>query len=47
MTNTIALWLGGLILAALAIDIVFYGTEHLVFLAKKMLELMEWLAFWR
>lgn len=47
MTNTIALVLGGLILGALAIDIVLFGTEHLVFLAKKMNDLIEWLAIWR
>ncbi len=47
MTNRIALVLGLLILIALAVDIALVGTEHLVFLAKKFLELIEWVAFWR
>ena len=47
MTNQIALFLGLAILAALAIDTYFFGTEHLVFLARKFMELIEWIAFWR
>lgn len=29
------------------IDVMLYGSEHFLFLAKKLLELLEWLAFWR
>jgi hypothetical protein len=47
MTNRIALVLGFLIVGAIIVDYVYYGTEHIVFLAKKMAELIEWLAFWR
>jgi hypothetical protein len=47
MTNRIALVLGLLIVGAIVVDTVYYGTEHAVFLAKKMTELIEWLAFWR
>lgn len=47
MTNTIAAWLGGLILVLLIGDLVLYGSEHIVFLGKKLYELIEWLAFWR
>ena len=47
MTNTIAFWLAALILAALAVDVFVFGTEHLIFLGKKLLALIEWLAFWR
>ena len=47
MTNSIALSLGLLIIGALALDVMMYGSEHVIFLAKKMLELIEWLAFWR
>ncbi|MDC0135301.1 hypothetical protein OAI26_01300 [Sulfitobacter sp.] len=47
MTNRIAFVLGLLIIGAIAVDYVYYGTEHIVFLAKKMTELIEWLAFWR
>ncbi|NNK17426.1 MAG: hypothetical protein HKP51_11040 [Sulfitobacter sp.] len=47
MTNLIAIVLGLILIAALVVDTMFYGTEHLVFLGKKMLELIEWVAFWR
>lgn len=47
MTNRIAFVLGLLIIGAIVVDYVYYGTEHIVFLAKKMTELIEWLAFWR
>ena len=47
MTNPIAVILGLLLIIALVVDVAFYGTEHLVFLGKKMLELIEWMAFWR
>ena len=47
MTNSIAIGLGVMILSALALDFYLYGWDHLIFLAKKGLELIEWLAFWR
>ncbi|MBV1927018.1 MAG: hypothetical protein KUG62_07650 [Rhodobacteraceae bacterium] len=47
MTNKIALGLGLFLFVLLTVDIVFYGTQNLVFLGKKLLELIEWLAFWR
>lgn len=47
MTNRIAIILGFLIICAIAVDYIYYGTEHVVFLAKKMTDLIEWLAFWR
>lgn len=47
MTNTIALVLGALILGAVAIDVTVYGSENLLFLARKLDEFIEWLAFWR
>lgn len=47
MTDRIALYLGLLIVGAVGIDILLFGTEHLVFLGKKLFELIEWLAFWR
>lgn len=47
MTNRIALILALIISAALLIDVIFYGTEHLLFLGKKLFEFLEWLAFWR
>ncbi|MBB3994652.1 hypothetical protein GGR95_002300 [Sulfitobacter undariae] len=47
MTNRIAFVLGLLIIAVIAVDFIYYGNEHGIFLAKKMNELIEWLAFWR
>ena len=47
MTNRLALIIGFLLVAALVLDIILFGTEHVVFLGKKLLELIEWLAFWR
>ncbi|MFV0514278.1 MAG: hypothetical protein ACK5MY_11720 [Jhaorihella sp.] len=46
MTNRIALILGLIILAAVAFDMLVFGTRHVVFLGKKLFELTEWLAFW-
>lgn len=47
MTNTIAAWLAGLIVLLLVGDIALYGTEHMLFLAKKFYDFIEWVAFWR
>ena len=47
MTNSIALGLAIVIVAALAADTIWFGTEHLYFLSRKMIQLIEWLAFWR
>lgn len=47
MTNRIALFLGLILIAAIVADVLYFGTEHLIFLGKKMFDLMEWMAFWR
>lgn len=47
MTNRIALVLGLIIAAAIVADAMVYGNQHLIFLAKKFAELIEWIAFWR
>lgn len=47
MTDRIALGLGLVILGAIGIDVLLYGSEHMIFLGKKMFEFIEWLAFWR
>lgn len=47
MTNRIALVLGLLLLAAVALDLFLFGSEHMVFIGKKLFELTEWMAFWR
>ncbi len=46
MTNRIALFLGLAIVAAVAVDW-YSGLTVTIFLARKMLELVIWMAFWR
>lgn len=47
MTNQIAIGLGLLIIAGFGLDAVLYEGEGLLFLIRKLAELIEWLAFWR
>jgi len=47
MTNPVALVLGLLLIGLVAVDVMIYGTEHLIFLGKKLFEFIEWIAFWR
>lgn len=47
MTNRIALVLGALLIVLIVLDVLLFGTEHIVFLSKKMFALIEWMAFWR
>ncbi|WP_375256287.1 hypothetical protein [Yoonia sp.] len=47
MTNTIALWLAFVIAAFLAFDHFLYEWANIVFLLRKLFDLIEWLAFWR
>ncbi|KUP90876.1 glyceraldehyde-3-phosphate dehydrogenase [Tritonibacter horizontis] len=47
MSNSLAITLGLLLLACIAIDVIFFGTQNLVFLGKKLFLLIEWMAFWR
>jgi hypothetical protein len=47
MNTPIALVLGGLLVGGLIVDTVMFGNEHLIFLTKKFLDLLEWVAFWR
>ena len=47
MTNSIAMGLAVLVLGGIALDLVLNGGDTLVFLAKKLFELIEYLAFWR
>ncbi len=47
MTNTISIWLGLLIVAALGVDAVMFDWAFTVYLGRKILELIEYLAFWR
>ena len=47
MTNQIAIGLGLLIVAGLGLDALLYGSDGILFLFRKLAELIEWLAFWR
>lgn len=47
MTNSIAIVLGLVIVGLIAGDVVFADSANLVFLGKKLFELIEWMAFWR
>ncbi|MHA7851685.1 hypothetical protein [Roseovarius sp.] len=47
MTDRIALFLGVIVAALLIADHVYFDWANTLFLARKMLLLIEWLAFWR
>jgi hypothetical protein len=47
MTNTLAIWLGVIVLGLLAADLIMADGGGSLFLARKGLDLIEWLAFWR
>ncbi|MEL7014045.1 MAG: hypothetical protein AAFO72_12285 [Pseudomonadota bacterium] len=47
MTNIVALVLGLVIAAGLAVDYFQFDFQGTLFLARRMLDLVEWLAFWR
>ncbi len=47
MTNTLAIGLGLLVLGGLAIDAFLTGSDGFLFLASKLIELLDWIAFWR
>ena len=46
LTNTIALWLGLFLLAGIIADFALNGGSALMFLARKFLDLVEWVDFW-
>lgn len=46
MTNTIAVWIGLILLAAIIADAFLNGGLALTFLARKFLDLVEWVDFW-
>ena len=46
MTNTIALYLGLVILAALGLDIFLNEARALVFLTQKLVGFIEYVEFW-
>lgn len=47
MTDKIALYLGIVVFIAIAADLALRGTTDVVFLGKKLADLLNWLAFWR
>ena len=47
MTNMIAFLLGAVLCIAIAVDVTLYDASNLVFLGRRLLELIEWTAFWR
>ncbi|MEP2716563.1 glyceraldehyde-3-phosphate dehydrogenase [Pseudophaeobacter sp.] len=47
MTNKIAIWLGLILITGIVADLVLAQGANLVFLSKKLFELIDWIAFWR
>ncbi len=47
MTNRIAIILGLMVVAALAFDTVYYDNAGILFLGRKLVVYIEYLAFWR
>ncbi|NIZ13540.1 hypothetical protein [Phaeobacter sp. HF9A] len=47
MTNSLAITLGIIILLLIAVDVTAFDSRHLLFLGKKLFDLIEWMAFWR
>lgn len=47
LTNRIALWLGLILLLGIVADYALNDGSALFFLARKFLDLIEWVAFWR
>ncbi|MEM1374303.1 MAG: hypothetical protein AAGF78_07975 [Pseudomonadota bacterium] len=47
MTNRLAIILGLIIVTAVILDQVFNDGVASLFLSKRLLDLIEWLAFWR
>ena len=47
MTNPIAVFLGLLVFGGLAADWYFYDGASTLFLGRKCVDMIEWMAFWR
>lgn len=47
LTNRIAVWIGLILLTGGITDLAVNGGSALGFLARKFLDLIEWVAFWR
>ena len=47
MTNTLAIYLGGIVVLGISADLLLNDGLNLLFLARKFTDMTEWLAFWR
>ncbi|WP_169640686.1 hypothetical protein [Roseobacter ponti] len=47
MTNRIAIVLGAVLIALILVDVLFFSAGGIVFLGRRLLDLIDWLAFWR
>ena len=47
MTNRLSLILGAILVGLFVLDLVLTGGENLIFLAQKLDEFIDYLAFWR
>ncbi|MGD9918901.1 MAG: hypothetical protein AB7U46_12860 [Paenirhodobacter sp.] len=47
MTTQIAIGLGAVILLAFGLDAALYHSAGALFLAAKIVDLIDWVAFWR
>ena len=47
MTNGLAIGIGICVIAALVLDYVFFAGSGSLFMAKKGMDFLEWIAFWR
>jgi hypothetical protein len=47
MTNTIALYLGIVIVVAIGLDIVVNDGTAVMFTVRKFLDMVDWVEFWR
>ncbi|MDG1472270.1 MAG: hypothetical protein P8Q26_12020 [Ascidiaceihabitans sp.] len=47
MTNPIAVVLGLILIGMIVGDVIVFDAANLLFLGKKLADLIEWIAFWR
>jgi hypothetical protein len=47
MTNTLAIWIMIVLAGCIAVDAVLFDWSGAMFLARKFLDVLRWMAFWR
>lgn len=47
MTNRIALYLAAIVIGLIALDLLLFQADNLLIMGKKLMGLIEWMAFWR